>query len=91
MLDYPDVKALRFVLTRTGPGGEWLVFLDRPGRLEYRSQEALDYRLENFLRWEKGCGTTPELAYTDLLGKTADKLCVAYGLHLLNLNSSGKK
>jgi hypothetical protein len=69
MLDYPDLRYFRFVLIRTSTGGEWIVFLDRH-----------DERRIWGVSQHKGCGATPELAYMNLLEKTADKLAVFYSL-----------
>ena len=79
MLAYPDLKAARFVLTRNGPGGEWTVFLDHLELLECTSKKGRLCHVFNASD-DRGCGSTPELAYMDLLGKTADQLHIVYGL-----------
>jgi hypothetical protein len=57
----------------TGPDGQWLVFLDRPCPKDSRMR-----RVYNASAY-KDRGDTPELAYLDLLGKTAVRLSVLYG------------
>jgi hypothetical protein len=80
MLDYPDLRYFRFVLIRLGPGGDWIVFLDRPGHGE-NNPRLNDVRCDWAVSKHKGRGASPELAYMKLLEKTADELAVLYVLY----------
>lgn len=62
-----------FDVSESGVNVQERVFLDRSGgcsSVEYSCYSADE---------SKGYGNTPELAYTDLLKKTADRLAVLYG------------
>lgn len=57
--------------------GDWVVFLDRAEG--FHNDLGVIYRGWDASK-DKDRGATPELAYTDLLKKTADKLAMVYGI-----------
>jgi hypothetical protein len=76
ILDYPELEGLQFVIVRDGE--EWIVFLGRPGRVDSRPKGSKLRRVYDASTY-KGRGLTPDLAYLDLLGHTADELSIRYG------------
>jgi hypothetical protein len=66
------------ILARGGKGGEWIVCLDHPDRDAFCYKTPLS-RVCRYGSDIRGCGATPELAYMNMLEKTADRLYVLYG------------
>jgi hypothetical protein len=77
ILDFPDLEAHRFVLIKDYMD-TWIVFLDRPRSFREDRVTGEEERVYSASKY-KGRGTTPELAYMNLLDKTAHMLSVLYG------------